>query len=192
MKQFGRLTSRQKETQLLVRFVCVCCWMAMMPPTPSFPVPSIGIIILVGLLSAGYQRCLTWHHTLSSSLHVILCRQSIAPYWRRLRYNELCTLCPDTSVCFAYLPFLSNYSWIHSRYLKAYLFLSQVYLKVWKVAGAKHTVETFSLCDREAGGVYSLGDYSYTYYISSLCSINDNMWIFLIFDILSLSFFYQQ
>lgn len=155
MKQFGRVTCRQGETRLLLRFVCerlctfacVQLWMAMMP-TPScakhWALPSWWDCYLLVTSIASLH---TTNGELLPASHFVQAL-SIAVCWRRLWYNELCTPWPDKSVCFAHLPCLSNYIcwWIYSRYPKAYLFFffSQVYSKACQdvtTGGAEHTAQ---------------------------------------------------
>lgn len=106
MKQFGRVTCRQGETRLLLRFVCECactfvfvcvcaqCWMPMMPPPPSpthppapKPTPSCAKHWQYHL--GGTVICLLpalphfTPHTESSSRHVIWYRR-----WVSLRIEE--------------------------------------------------------------------------------------------------------
>lgn len=192
MKQFGRVTCRQGETRLLLRFVCerlctfacVQLWMAMMP-TPScakhWALPSWWDCYLLVTSIASLH---TTNGELLPASHFVQAL-SIAVCWRRLWYNELCTPWPDKSVCFAHLPCLSNYIcwWIYSRYPKAYLFFFFFHrciarlVKMWQpvVLNILHKTNLVSVTGRAHVSAFPLLTF-YAVFISSftmqtLCGI---------------------
>lgn len=100
---------RGGETRLLFRFAHLQHWMAMMPPnsTSNCAVLSWWDCYLL----ANSAACLHWliYIYIVIILFIRTSHTGLLPACRGvcalLQYNELCTPCPDTSVCFAYLPF---------------------------------------------------------------------------------------
>ena len=162
MKQFGRVTCQQGETRPLLRFVCVCVcvcvcvweregeraqvrlvcgaeWQWCRPFLPPSCCKALSITILVGLLSACYQRCLTSLCTLCSSLHVQA--PSGAAYRGRPVVSRavhtvtwhICLFC-SFALFFFFLADCIRYSCccfcIYSRFPKAYLFCLHRYISM--------------------------------------------------------------